>query len=655
MKRLMLIVVGLLLLPSLVLAQQPPLTQTYTSDDGALKFDYPEGWVADGFGTMAMVGSSAEVTNLAGDDLQSGQVLVTVIATSAEEIRQQLSITGEIKAEALAKAFLKEAQEGNIQITLEPTTIPNLGVEAIKLAGVEGQTESFIVIMILADSNVALVVASTPPGEAAAYEETLLGIAASLVFTPPAAGMGGVALDSGAPPVAGRGAVVWQQQRKNDGSIGAFGSLGAVATGADGRVYIADGFSGVRVLDDTGNVLETLSNFDVNEYSDIALDPDGTLWVADAFGGKVYNIDASGSILSEFGEEGSAPGQFGSFSPEQIELAADGTLYTFDSQQDANGNNFGRVQVFDRAGNFLREFPSDPNGESARTSFISMGLAPDGTLYIADFSNGLAAFDGQSGALLAENIHDDLFGFASIEVIAFDAGGSMYIATSSAVFHFDAGGQLVTRFGTEQASVAEGEQVPAQPGEFSRISGMAVLPDGSLVIADTNFTYSQVVRVDLSLAAVPVTDDSGLTRQWANTASATSQYGDTSWSAQQATGAPDTTECGDITTAWASASSSGIDIITLGFSQAVQPRQVNIHQTYNPGSIVRVELLPADGSPAIALPNSTDPPGNTPCPGVFSINVSDISVLVNGVMIYLDQSNSPSWNELDAVELVGLP
>ena len=69
---------------------------------------------------------------------------------------------------------------------------------------------------------------------------------------------------------------------------------------------------------------------------------------------------------------------------------------------------------------------------------------------------------------------------------------------------------------------------------------------------------------------------------WASSASATSQYSDTSWSARQVTGAPDSPECADQATAWASETSSGQDVLTVTVPAAGHPTRLDIVQTYNP-------------------------------------------------------------------------
>jgi hypothetical protein len=148
--------------------------------------------------------------------------------------------------------------------------------------------------------------------------------------------------------------------------------------------------------------------------------------------------------------------------------------------------------------------------------------------------------------------------------------------------------------------------------------------------------------------------DSGAIHQWATSASATSQYSDDSWSAGQATGEPDTFDCGDRTTAWASQTSTGRDVLTVMFAEAVIPTSVHIYQSYNPGAITGIELIPADGGPPIEVTNSADP-GGIPCPGVLIVDILSAVPLVNGVNIHLDQTITQNWNEIDAVQLIGNP
>ncbi len=141
--------------------------------------------------------------------------------------------------------------------------------------------------------------------------------------------------------------------------------------------------------------------------------------------------------------------------------------------------------------------------------------------------------------------------------------------------------------------------------------------NGVRITLDQTLTgsWNEIDAVEL----VGVDENNQSVRQWASGAEATSEYNSTTWSAMQATGAPDTPACGDFTTAWASATSTGQDNLTLTYDTPVLPNAINVYQSYNPGAITRVEVLPADGAPAITVFEGVDP--TTACPGVFTVYV----------------------------------
>jgi hypothetical protein len=145
----------------------------------------------------------------------------------------------------------------------------------------------------------------------------------------------------------------------------------------------------------------------------------------------------------------------------------------------------------------------------------------------------------------------------------------------------------------------------------------------------------------------------GALRQWATGATASTEYGSDSWSARQATGAPDTTECGDIQTAWASETSDGVDWLEVSFATPVVPTEISIRETYSPGFINRVEVKDERGLYHTVWEGT--PGAVEQCPRVLTIPVSGVDVRVNVVRINLDQRDGGDWNEIDAVELVGQP
>lgn len=200
----------------------------------------------------------------------------------------------------------------------------------------------------------------------------------------------------------------------------------------------------------------------------------------------------------------------------------------------------------------------------------------------------------------------------------------------------------------------------ACPGVFSLdVIGFAGLVDTVVIEFDMSLvgSWNEIDAVELvgSLDTPPSSTfalAAPTSEQWAESAKASSQFGDPSWSASQATGEPNTTECGDVTTAWASASATGQDTLTLNFAQAVIPTAIKVYQTYNPGAITGISVTNSTTSQTVDLPNSADPVGNTDCPGVFSLPVTGVG-LVDRVTLTLDQTLTGNWNEIDAVQLVG--
>lgn len=165
-----------------------------------------------------------------------------------------------------------------------------------------------------------------------------------------------------------------------------------------------------------------------------------------------------------------------------------------------------------------------------------------------------------------------------------------------------------------------------------------------------------VLMTSLACGASTVSsNDSSTTqiRQWASSANASSEFGSVDWSAQQAIGAPDTTVCGDEVTAWASSSYSSVEWLDVGFAKAVIPTQINIYESYNPGSIVRIEVRDTSGSFHTIWEGT--PSYVSTCPRIFTININTISFKVDAVLITIDQSVLLDWDEIDAVELVGTP
>ena len=121
-----------------------------------------------------------------------------------------------------------------------------------------------------------------------------------------------------------------------------------------------------------------------------------------------------------------------------------------------------------------------------------------------------------------------------------------------------------------------------------------------------------------------------------------------SWSAAQATGAPDTATGGDQASAWApAAQDGGEEWLELTYGEAVEVAQVIVRETHNPGTISKVSVILENGAEIPiwqgaqqAVPGPID--RAFPAPG---------GLVARGAKVYLDTKRVPGWNEIDAVAL----
>ncbi len=131
-----------------------------------------------------------------------------------------------------------------------------------------------------------------------------------------------------------------------------------------------------------------------------------------------------------------------------------------------------------------------------------------------------------------------------------------------------------------------------------------------------------------------------------------SQYTESSWSAQQLLGAPDTyPDYGDIMTAWASQSADGSrEYLVLGYSSPMQVSHIGIFETYNPGAVDTIYVRNASNGQwnmvwsGTAIAQSAES-------RIFQVEFTLTNYLVDAVRIAVNSPAIPGWNEIDAVAI----
>jgi hypothetical protein len=127
-----------------------------------------------------------------------------------------------------------------------------------------------------------------------------------------------------------------------------------------------------------------------------------------------------------------------------------------------------------------------------------------------------------------------------------------------------------------------------------------------------------------------------------------------SWSVEQVLGPPNTFGYGDISTAWTTPSQDNTQAhewLEVDYASAVVPDSVLVHETYNPGAMVRATVYNSDGVEVEAW-SGTDPNLGQQTSCVSKVPLA-VDFPVNRVRLYLDTAKVSGWNEIDAVALVG--
>ncbi len=197
----------------------------------------------------------------------------------------------------------------------------------------------------------------------------------------------------------------WGQHGKGKGE---FDACVGIAIGKNDEVYTAE-FRNQRVQRFTSDG-KFLSTFAVQPHAGgLAVDADGNVFVAHWNSNKVAAYSPTGELLREWGQKGTADGEFQL--PGSIAIGPDGLIYVPDQ-----GNS--RVQKFTRDGKFVSKW-----GE--------LGKEP------GQFGGGLAA-GGR---------------FAGPQFVAFDRAGNVYTtdAAMDRVQKFTSEGKLLAFWGNESA------------------------------------------------------------------------------------------------------------------------------------------------------------------------------------------------------------
>jgi hypothetical protein len=159
-----------------------------------------------------------------------------------------------------------------------------------------------------------------------------------------------------------------------------------------------------------------------------------------------------------------------------------------------------------------------------------------------------------------------------------------------------------------------------------------------------------------SVDSVPVevmVEGTGIIRQWASAAIASTEYTSSDWSAMQATGEPNAIECGSNPKAWSPAYLDTEEYIELFYDVPVIPTEIVIYQSYNPSQVVEIQLVDTDGEEWLLWYGNPEEVSDCPDKWIHTIELEE-TFSVKSIVIFVEQSILELGGvEIDAVELVG--
>ncbi len=154
--------------------------------------------------------------------------------------------------------------------------------------------------------------------------------------------------------------------------VGAF----AVDVGADGTIYAADfKKNDVKVITAAGVLQGVFGAGQLSNPRGVAVDDDGSIWVANRGSGKISHFTSGGAFLSEFGAAGAGD----SLLAQAADIETDGQR-VFVADQSAN-----KIKVWDKGGTFLGAFGGFGTAPGRMKAPIGLDMAPQGRLYVTEF------------------------------------------------------------------------------------------------------------------------------------------------------------------------------------------------------------------------------------------------------------------------------
>ncbi len=266
------------------------------------------------------------------------------------------------------------------------------------------------------------------------------------------------------------------------------GPRGLVAA-PDGSLYVADtGNHRIQHFARDGSLINTWGVFGAsdgvsaaptgsfNEPWDLAIGPDGSVYVADTWNHRIQKFSPEGEFITTWGFGISQTGDpFGFYGPRGIAVNDEGLVFVTDT-----GNK--RVVVFDSEGDYITQIGSGGFAPGQFDEPVGITVDETGQIYIADTWNQrvqVMAPDGAGNYLPAGSW--DIVGWFGASLNNYP-----YIAVhEGSVFVTDPEGYRVLEFTSQGEFVRYWGDFGTTPEDFALPVGIDVDPDGQVWVVDS--------------------------------------------------------------------------------------------------------------------------------------------------------------------------
>ena len=263
-----------------------------------------------------------------------------------------------------------------------------------------------------------------------------------------------------------------------------------MAIGPDGSLYVADTLNHrIQRFNSDGEVLTTWGGFGdsqaggaeegtFNEPWGLGVAPNGNIYVADTWNHRIQWFSPDGAFLGAFGQEGLGDDPYSFWGPRDVAVDSKGRVFVVDT-----GNK--RVKVFNSEGTFVTQFGGPGYLPGLLDEPVGISIGNDGRIFIADTWNQriqvFSEVSPESFDAIQEWSVDAWYGQSLDNKPYLDAGSGNTLCTT------DPEGFRVLCFTQDGEFLLGWGGVFGQDNyQFSLISGIALGSDGEVWVVDSN-------------------------------------------------------------------------------------------------------------------------------------------------------------------------